>query len=111
MTAPRAQTSLSALLASAAFVSLSSAAQPGPAPTYPAPREISITGAAGEPPAVVYGAPDLPLVLSFDAPLRKDVPVTVQGADVRPHPFVLNAVVITPSNALASHGSVPVLVP
>jgi hypothetical protein len=111
MTAPLAQASVSTLLASVALFSFTSAAQPGPAQANLPEREIAISGAAEEPPAVVYGAPDVPLVLSFDAPLRKDAAVAVQGADVRAHPFRPDAVVIMPSRSLAAQKSVPVLVP
>ena len=104
MMAPRAQTSVSALLASVALFSLPAAAQPGPAPASPAERVIAITGAPDEPPVVLYAAPDVPLMVSFDAPLRKDAAVTVQGADVHPHPFLPNALVITPSKSLAGSG-------
>lgn len=110
MRATRAR--ISALLASAALFSFPSAAQPGPAPASRAEREIALTGEANEPPAVVYGAPYLPLVVRFDAPLKKDGAVAVQGADVRAHPFIANALVITPSGSLAgAQGLVPVLVP
>jgi hypothetical protein len=111
MSSSRAQTSASALLASVALFSFPSAAQPGFTPTKPAEREIAITGAADQPAAVVYGEPDVPLTLSFDAPLKRDAAVTVPGADVRSHPFLSNAIVITPSSPLAAQRSVPVLVP
>lgn len=111
MTVPRAQASISVLLASAALVSLPSTAQPGLLPSSQPERELAIIGAADQPPAVVYGAPDWPLMLSFDAPVKKDAALTVSGADVRLHPFLPNAIVITPSSAFAAQSSVPVLVP
>jgi hypothetical protein len=111
MAASHAQTSAWVLLASAALFPLASAAQSGPAPASQAEREIAITGAADAPPAVVYGAPDLPLMVRFDAPLKKDGVVTVLGADVRPHPFAPNAIVITPSSFLTAQTPIPVSVP
>ena len=55
--APPREASVSALLASVALFSLAAAAQPGPAPACAAEREIAITGAPDEPPAVLYAAP------------------------------------------------------
>lgn len=98
------------LLASIAF-SHPAAAQPRPALEIPDEREIAISGAPDEPPVIVYAAPNEPVMVSFDAPLKKDALVTVQGADVHPHPFRPNALIITPSTPLDGQGSLPVLVP
>jgi len=111
MTASLARTSASAVLLSVALLSLPSAAQPGPAPASQAERQIAITGAAGEPPVVVYGAPNLSVMVAFDSPLKKDAVVTAQGADVRTHPFIPNAIVITPSSFLTDQTPIPVSVP
>src|SRR5512140_1858118 len=111
MTLPCGQTRTLALLASAALFSLPSRAQPGPAPASQAEREIEITGAADAPPAVVYGAPNLSVMVLFDSPVKKDGLVAPQGAEVRPHPFVPNALVITPSSFLTAQTPILVSVP
>src|SRR5512132_1243880 len=111
MTALRVQTRLPTLLASLALSSLPAIAQPGPGASSAPERVIAVSGAPDEPPPVLYAAPDVPLVVIFDAPLRKDAAVTIPGADVRPHPFLPNALFITPSKPLAGQGSVPVVVP
>src|SRR5512133_3211565 len=80
MTASRAQTSLAALLASAAVFSQPVAAQPQPAPASQAEREIVMSGETDALPAVVYGAPNLPVVVSFDSPLGKGGIVAPPGA-------------------------------
>ncbi len=59
----------------------------------------------------MYAAADVPVALVFDAALQKDSAVVVPGADVHPHPFRPNALVLTPSSALAAHGSFPMSVP
>ena len=74
-------------------------------------REGVLTGAPDEAPAVVYAAADVPVALVFDAALQKGSAVVVPGADVHPHPFRPNALVLTPSSALAAHGSSPMSVP
>src|SRR5437762_2251629 len=77
-------------------------------------REVEVTGAPDERPTVAYGAPNVPLTLVFEAPLQivdGGVVVVLPGADVRPHPFDLNALIITPSRSLAGRGSVPLRVP
>ena len=107
----RGQTSTLALLASAALFSFPSAAQPAPALASQAEREIAITGAADEPPATVYGAPNVSIMVSFDSPPKKDGLVVPQGAEVRPHPFVSNAIVITPSSSLTAETPILVSVP
>ncbi len=111
MTLPCGQTRTLALLASAALFSLPSAAQPRPAPASEAEREIEVTGAADAPPAVVYGAPNLSVMVLFDSPVKKDGVVAPQGAEVRPHPFVPDALVITPSSSLTAQAPILVSVP
>jgi len=43
--------------------------------------------------------------------LRTESAAVLPGADVRPHPFLAHALVVTPSNALADQGSAPLSVP
>jgi hypothetical protein len=74
-------------------------------------REIVLTGARDESPAVVYGAADEPLMLQFDAPLRMDEGrAAAPGLDIRPHPYLPDALILTPSKALAAQGSAVVQV-
>lgn len=102
---------LSALLASLGLAGLSAGAQPQvPEPPGRDEREVVLTGGPDERP-VVYGAPDVPLVLLFDGPLRKGEGVAVPGADVHPHPLLGNTLVLTASKSLAAQGSVPLSVP
>lgn len=105
---------LSALLFSVGWVSLPAAAQPNPVPperNEQAEREVILTGAPDEPPTAVYAAANVPLALVFDGPLLNGSAVVVPGADVRPHPFLANALVLTPSKDLAAQGSSAVSVP
>jgi hypothetical protein len=101
---------LSALF-SLALVSFPAAAQPRPCPAESAEREVILTDAPKEPPAVVYAAAEVPVALVFDAALQKDSAVVVPGADIRPHAFIASALVLTPSKALAAQGSAPMSVP
>lgn len=79
------------------------AAMPGPTG-----REVVVTGAPDERPPLVYSAADVPVVLVFDAELME--PVLLEGAEVRRHPSLANALQVTPTMALASRSAAPLRV-
>lgn len=90
---------------------VASFAQSAPADTVRVEREVV---ASSERAAVVYGAADVALQLVFDAPLQRTdggVVVVLPGMDVRPHPFLSNALIITPSKLLSERSVVPLRVP
>jgi len=90
---------------------LTSLAQSAPADAVRVEREVV---ASSERAAVVYGAADVALQLVFDAPLERTdggVVVVLPGMDVRPHPFLSNALIITPSKLLSERSTVPLRVP
>ena len=99
--------------ASVLVVSVTAAAQPVPEEKLEGEREVVVTGEPGELPAVVYGAANIGVQLVFDAPLRRTdagVALKVPGGDIRLHPYLENALVLTPSKALASGPMVPLRV-
>jgi len=99
--------------ASALAVSMTAAAQPVPEEKLEVEREVVVTGEPGELPVVVYGAANIGVQLVFDAPLQRTdagVALKLPGGDVRLHPYLENALVLTPSKALASGPMVPLQV-
>src|SRR4051794_21060667 len=93
-------------------VSATATAQPRPEPQekLEAEREVVVTGEHGEQPAVVYGAANIGVQLIFDAPLQRTdagSALRLPGGDVRLHPYLENALVLTPSKALASGPTIP----
>lgn len=72
-------------------------------------REVNLTGGPGETTAI-NGTANMPVTLIFDLPPRA-AEVHLPGAEVRSHPFILNSLVVTPSEALVRTGSVPFTVP
>jgi hypothetical protein len=74
-------------------------------------REVVLTGTEGRAPPVVYVKTDVPVLLVFDAPLRKEVALAVPSADVRRAPFNPNALEITPAAAFGRQGPIPFRVP
>src|SRR4051812_10542320 len=93
--------------------SMTAAAQPLLEEKLEADREVVVTGEPGERPAAVYGAANIGVQLVFDAPVQRTdagLALKLSGGDVRPHPFLDNALVLTPSRALASGPAVPLYV-
>jgi len=94
-------------------VSVTAAAQPLPEEKIEGEREVVVTGEPGERPTVVYGAANIGVQLVFDAPLQRTdggIALRLPGGDVRLHPYLENALVLTPSKTLASGPMVPLQV-
>lgn len=95
-------------------VSMTAAAQPLPEEKLEVEREVMVTGEPGERPAVVYGAANIGVQLVFEAPLQRTDAGTallvLPNADVRLHPYLENALFLTPSMALARGPVVPLRV-
>jgi len=94
-------------------VSVTAAAQPLPEEKIEVEREVVLTGERGELPAVVYGAANIGVHLIFDAPVQRTdagIALKLPGGDVRLHPYLENALVLTPSRALADGPMVPLQV-
>src|SRR4051812_7218020 len=94
-------------------VSATATAQPLPEEKLEGEREVVVTGEPGERPAVVYGAANVGVQLIFEAPLQRTdagISLRLPGGDVRLHPYLENALVLTPSKALASGPMVPLQV-
>jgi uncharacterized protein DUF2381 len=72
-------------------------------------REVVADGAGNGQPALLYAAAGIPLVLVFEARLANAG--GLDGADVHTHPYSPNALVITPSEALAAQKSAALRVP
>jgi len=91
--------------------SMTAAAQPLlPEAKLEVDREVVVTGEPDERPVVVYGAANIVVQLIFEAPLQRTdagIALRLSGGDVRPHPYLDNALVLTPSSALASGPAVP----
>jgi hypothetical protein len=96
--------------AGALVMSVTAAAQPLSEEKLGIEREVVVTGEPGELPAVVYGAANIGVQIVFDAPLQRTdagIALRLLGGDVRLHPYLENALVLTPSRALASGPMVP----
>jgi hypothetical protein len=94
-------------------VSVTATAQPLPEDKLAGEREVVVTGEPGERPAVVFAAANVGVQLVFDAPLQRTdggIALRLPGGDVRLHPYLENALVLTPSKALASGPMVPLQV-
>lgn len=94
-------------------VSATATAQPLPEEKLEGEREVVVTGEPGERPAVVFAAANVGVQLVFDAPLQRmdgGIALRLPGGDVRLHPYLENALVLTPSKALASGAMVPLQV-
>src|SRR3954453_8827668 len=100
--------------ASLLAVSATTAAQPRPEGKLEAEREVVVTCEPGDRPVLVYGASNIGVQLIFDAPLQRTdagIALKLPGGDVRLHPYLDNALVLTPSRALSSGPAVPLRVP
>src|SRR3954469_2180177 len=74
-------------------------------------KVVLVRTQAGRPATTVYGVVGRPLLVLFDAPLGK-APVRAPGVEIDRHPLRPNALVVTPSRALAaSRGPVSIVVP
>ena len=94
-------------------MSATATAQPLPEEKLEGEREVVVTGERGERPAVVYAAANVGVQLVFDAPLQRTdggIALRLPGGDVRLHPYLENALVLTPSKALATSLMVPLQV-
>jgi uncharacterized protein DUF2381 len=92
---------------------MTASAQPLPEKLVEVDREVVLTGEPGERSAVVYGAANIGVQLVFEAPLQRTdagIALKLPGGDVRLHPYLDNALVLTPSSALASGPAVPLQV-
>src|SRR3954470_21724601 len=92
------------------MASMTAAAQPLLEEKLEADREVVVTVEPGDRPAVVYGAANVAVQIVFDAPLQRTdagIALKLPGGDVRLHPYLDNALVVTPSRALASSPAVP----
>jgi len=92
---------------------MTAAAQSRPEEKIEADREVVVTGEPGERPALVYGAANIGVQLIFDAPVQRTdagIALKLPGGDVRSHPYLDNALVLTPSRVLASGPAVPLRV-
>src|SRR6185295_1188987 len=90
--------------------SMTAAAQPLVEEKLEVEREVVVTGEPGDQPAVVYGAANIGVQIFFDAPLRRTdagIALKLPGGDVRLHPYLDNALIVTPSRALATGPAVP----
>src|SRR4051794_21447911 len=100
-------------VAGALVVSMTAAAQPRPEERLEADREVVVTGEPGDRPALVYGAANIGVQIIFDAPLQRTdagIALKLPGGDVRLHPYMDNALVLTPSRVLASGPAIPLYV-
>jgi hypothetical protein len=97
--------------ASLLTVPLTVAAQPLPEEELALGREVVVTGAPGERPAVVYGAANVGVQLVFDAPLLRTDAGTVAlqwpGGEVRLHPYMESSLFVIPSRTLSTGPAVP----
>lgn len=91
-------------------VPLAAAAQSQPGEGLVAGREVVVTGASGEHPVVVYGIANVVVELVFDAPVQRTdagLALRLASGDARLHPFLDNALLVTPSHALSASASIP----